>query len=99
MATAASKAAGIKNLKEAWKAPKDTQGMSWDEALAAFLESRQRGINGAQHAVKPRTIAEYKWDLAVFFDFVRGLGLTHYNQLTERIVQNYVAFLQSPDRG
>lgn len=99
MATAASKAAGIKNLKEAWKAPKDTQGMPWDEALAAFLQSRQLGINGAQHAVKPRTIAEYKWDLAVFFDFVRGLGLTHYNQLTERIVQNYVAYLQSPDRG
>jgi integrase/recombinase XerD len=99
MATAASKAAGIKNLKDAWNTPKDTQGLSWDESLAAFLQSRQLGINGAQHAVKPRTIEEYKWDLKVFFDFVTGLGLTHYNQLTERIIQNYVAYLQSPERG
>jgi hypothetical protein len=55
MATAASKAAGIKNLKEAWKGPKDFPGLTWDEALAAFLQSRQLGINGAQHAVRPRT--------------------------------------------
>jgi site-specific recombinase XerD len=99
MATAASKAAGTKNLREAWKTPKDMCGMTWDESLAAFLQSRQLGINGAQHAVKPRTIEEYKWDLAVFFDFVKGLGLTHYNQLTEKIIQNYVAYLQSPERG
>lgn len=99
MATAASKAAGIKNLKEAWKAPKDGPGLTWNEALEAFLRSRQLGINGAQHAVRPRTLEEYKWDLRVFFEFVKGLKLTHYNQLTEKVIQNYVAYLQSPDRG
>jgi integrase/recombinase XerD len=99
MATSASRAAGIKNLREAWKAPKDGPGLTWDEALASFLQSRQLGINGAHHAVKPRTIEEYKWDLRVFFDFVKSLRLTHYNQLTEKVIQNYVAFLQSPDRG
>jgi hypothetical protein len=73
--------------------------MSWDEAQAAFLQSRQLGINGAVRAVKPRTLAEYKLDLAVFFDFLQGLGLTHYNQLTEKTIQDFVAWLQSPDRG
>jgi integrase/recombinase XerD len=99
MATSASRAAGAKNLREAWKTTKDNPGLTWDEALAAFLQSRQLGINGANHAVKPRTIEEYRWDLDVFFSFVKGLGLTHYNQLTEKIIQDFVAHLQSPDRG
>ncbi len=63
------------------------------------MQSRQLGINGAVRAVKPRTLAEYKLDLAVFFDFLRGLGLTHYKQLTEKIIQDFVAWLQSPHRG
>jgi integrase/recombinase XerD len=99
MATAASKAAGIKNLKDAWKGPKDSPGLTWDEALEAFLQSRQLGINGAQQAVKPRTLVEYRWDLGAFFDFVKGLRLNHYNQLTEKIIQGYVGYLQSPARG
>lgn len=82
-----------------WSVSKDAPGLTWDDALAAFLRSRRLGIDGATRAVKPRTIREYEWDLKMFFDFVRGRGLTHYNQLTEAIVRDYVEHLQSADRG
>jgi site-specific recombinase XerD len=49
--------------------------------------------------VKPRTIKEYEWNLGVFFDFLRSRGLTHYHQLTEKIVRDYVEHLQSTERG
>ena len=99
MSTTASRAAGTKNLKEAWSTTTSSPGLTWDEALAEFLQSRQLGINGAFRAVKPRTLAEYRLDLDVFFNFVRGLGLTHYNQLSAKIIQDFVARLQSTDRG
>ena len=82
-----------------WGHVNSSPGMTWDEALAAFLRSRQLGTCGAHHAVKPRTIKEYEWDLNVFFDYVRGRGLARYNQLTEKTIQDFVAWLQSPDRG
>lgn len=83
------------NLKNAWSVTKDSPGMSWDEAEAAFIRSRKLGIYGASKAVKPRTVQEYRWDLKQFFDFQRSIGNTHYNQLTEKAVLDYVAHLQS----
>lgn len=83
------------NFNGAWAVAKDSPGMSWEEAEATFLRSRKLGIYGASKAVKPRTIQEYRWDLKQFFDFQRALGNTHYNQLTEKVVLDYVVYLQS----
>jgi len=83
------------NLKHAWQADRHTVGMNWSEAEAQFIRSRKLGIYGASKAVKPRTIEEYKWDLKQFFDFMRAHDVTHYNQLSEKSVLDYVEHLQS----
>jgi len=95
-----SRAANFKGKNgNRWNVGKDHPGMTWDEAMAAFLRSRRLGIDGASKAVKPMTIVAYEWDLNVFFDFVKERGLTTYNQLTEDIVRDYIEYLQSPERG
>lgn len=84
------------NFKQAWKVqPKSQRGMSWGEALAAFLRSRKLGLFGASKAVKPRTIAEYEWDLQKFFDFCTERGITNYAELNEQAVLSYFEFLQN----
>ncbi len=74
-------------------------GMTFDETMEKFLQSRRLGINGANHAVKDRTLLEYKGDLKVFFDFVKGLGLTCYAELTDKTINAFLEFIQSPERG
>jgi integrase/recombinase XerD len=87
--------ARAKNFKSSWSVAKDSPGMNWEEAEAAFIRSRKLGIYGASKAVKPRTVEEYRWDLKQFFDFMRNRQVTHYNQLSEKLVLDYVAHLQS----
>jgi site-specific recombinase XerD len=84
-------------LKTGWTIGPSEKGMSWEDAEPLFLRSRKLGIYGARKAVKPRTIEEYRWDLKQFFDFMRSRGLTHYNQLTETNILEYVEHLQSKD--
>jgi integrase/recombinase XerD len=73
--------------------------MTWEECEEAFLKSRTLGVYGATKAVRPRTIQEYRWDLGKFFDFMRSKGLTHYNQLTEALVLDYILFTQNQGRS
>ena len=81
------------NAKGAWGIDKGE--LRWDDAETQFLRSRKLGIYGATRAVKPRTIVEYRWDLKQFFDFVRSREITHYGQLTESLILDYVEHLQS----
>ncbi len=89
------------HLKTGWKIAASEKGMSWEDAEPLFLRSRKLGIYGARKAVKPRTIEEYRWDLKQFFDFMRSRGLTHYKQLTETNILEYVEHIaeQELERG
>jgi site-specific recombinase XerD len=83
--------------KGRWKI--EDAGMTFDETMEKFLQSRRLGINGANHAVKDRTLHEYKGDLKVFFDFVKGLGMTCYAELKPETINAFLEFMQSPERG
>jgi site-specific recombinase XerD len=98
--TGAGVAKGIaKALKGKGRWDVKSPGMTFEETLERFLNSRQLGIEGANKAVKERTITEYTGDLKVFFDFVKSKGLTHYNELAGDHINAFLAFMQSPDRG
>lgn len=86
-------ASRAENLKGAWSV--EGVELNWDDAEKEFLRSRRLGIYGATRAVKPRTIKEYQWDLKQFFDFMKTHNATHYAQLTDKLVLEYVEHLHS----
>jgi len=73
----------------------NSAGMDWTECEENFIRSRKLGVYGALRPVKERTIEEYKWDLKHFFEFMRQAGITHYNQLSEKLVLDYVLYVQT----
>jgi integrase/recombinase XerD len=77
-----------------WRVDKHNPGMQWSEAESLFLRSCKLGVYGATRAVRPRTIREYRWDLKKFFVFMKGRGITHYNNMSEKDVLDYVSYLQ-----
>ena len=81
------------HFKGAWEVKQGD--LLWQDAESQFLRSRKLGIYGATRAVKPRTIEEYRWDLKQLFDFMRERGVNHYGQLSEKLVLDYVEYLQN----
>jgi integrase/recombinase XerD len=92
MATAALKkqnhAANLSN----WAATgKSIKGMDWSETYTLFLRSRRLGIYGAHKPVRETTIAHYQKVLKLnFIEFMQGRKRTHYNQMTEEDVLEYL---------
>lgn len=68
-------------------------GMSFDEAVDAFIRSRKLGNGGANKPNGQRTMYEYRYDLERFFSHFKTK--THYNHITEKDVLLFLDDWQS----
>lgn len=63
--------------------------MLMEEALGLFLLTRQRGVYGARHENRPRSIENYKQDLRVFVDFLSEKGVVQYEDIRRMHILQY----------
>jgi site-specific recombinase XerD len=68
-------------------------GMALDRVLSEFIDSRKRGTGTARKACRPRTLNTYVCDLTYFFDYMKKLRRSYWNEITRTDVTAFVDWM------